>query len=63
MSRNNRLANIFYRLHLIEAYGTGMLKKKVCYHKRKEQLAIELLDDGDIRKQGSGKTVRYSSVK
>ena len=22
-SRNEKLANIFYRLHLIEAYGTG----------------------------------------
>ena len=25
---NRRLANIFYRLHLIEAFGTGMLKIK-----------------------------------
>ena len=24
--RNPRLANVFYRLHLIEAYGTGMMK-------------------------------------
>ena len=24
--RNPRLANVFYRLHLIEAYGTGMIK-------------------------------------
>lgn len=29
--RNRRLANIFYRLHLIEAFGTGMLKIKECY--------------------------------
>ena len=29
--RNRRLANVFYRLHLIEAFGTGMLKIKECY--------------------------------
>jgi len=29
--RNRRLANIFYRLHLVEAFGTGMLKIKECY--------------------------------
>lgn len=29
--RNRRLANAFYRLHLIEAFGTGMLKIKECY--------------------------------
>ena len=29
--RNRGLANIFYRLHLIEAFGTGMLKIKECY--------------------------------
>lgn len=29
--RNRRLANIFYRLHLIEAFGTGMLKIRECY--------------------------------
>ena len=30
-SRNPNLANIFYRLHLIEAYGTGILKIKEAY--------------------------------
>ncbi len=29
--RNQHLANIFYRLKLIEAYGTGMLKINECY--------------------------------
>ena len=29
--RNPNLANIFYRLRLIEAYGTGMLKINECY--------------------------------
>ena len=31
MLRNKNLANIFYRLHLIEAYGTGLLKIDECY--------------------------------
>lgn len=29
--RNRRLADVFYRLRLIEAYGTGMLKISECY--------------------------------
>lgn len=29
--RNQRLANVFYRLRLIEAYGTGILKINECY--------------------------------
>ena len=29
--RNQRLANVFYRLHLIEAYGTGILKINESY--------------------------------
>lgn len=32
-SRNERLANIFYRLHLIEAYGTGIKKILTSYEK------------------------------
>ena len=39
--RNRRLANIFYRLHLIEAFGTGMLKIKECYAGRSCQPAVE----------------------
>lgn len=38
--RNRRLANIFYRLHLIEAFGTGMLKIKECYAGRSCQPAV-----------------------
>ena len=30
--RNQHLANIFYRLRLIEAYGTGILKINECYN-------------------------------
>ena len=29
--RNKRLANVFYRLKLIEAYGTGIMKINECY--------------------------------
>lgn len=39
--RNRRLANIFYRLHLIEAFGTGILKIKECYAGRSCQPAVE----------------------
>ena len=39
--RNRRLANIFYRLHLIEAFGTGMLKIKECYAGCSCQPAVE----------------------
>lgn len=39
--RNRRLANIFYRLHLIEAFGTGMLKIKECYVGCSGQPAVE----------------------
>lgn len=39
--RNRRLANIFYRLHLIEAFGTGMLKIKECYVGCPGQPAVE----------------------
>lgn len=31
MLRSKNLANVFYRLHLIEAYGTGLLKIDECY--------------------------------
>lgn len=31
MLRNKNLANVFYRLHLIESYGTGLLKIDECY--------------------------------
>lgn len=39
--RNRRLANIFYRLHLIEAFGTGMLKINECYAGYYGQPAVE----------------------
>ena len=45
MPRNKRLANVFYRLHLIEAFGTGMPKIKECYHEYQQQPTINLSDN------------------
>lgn len=39
--RNTRLAEIFYRLHLIEAYGTGITKIKKEYKNSKKQPIFE----------------------
>lgn len=36
--RNQELANVFYRLHLIEAYGTGMRKIMKAYEDLEENL-------------------------
>lgn len=43
--RNRRLANIFYRLHLIEAFGTRMLKIKACYADCSNQPAVEVSEN------------------
>jgi ATP-dependent DNA helicase RecG len=43
--RNSRLANVFYRLHLIEAFGTGIPKIMECYHGQKAQPVIEISDN------------------
>lgn len=42
--RNQYLANVFYRLHLIEAYGTGMLKINECYADYSVKPQIEITD-------------------
>lgn len=39
--RNQDLANVFYRLHLIEAYGTGMSKIMKAYEGMEEKPTIE----------------------
>lgn len=39
--RNQELANVFYRLHLIEAYGTGMGKIMKTYEGMEEKPSIE----------------------
>ena len=39
--RNQDLANVFYRLHLIEAYGTGMGKIMRAYEGMEEKPSIE----------------------
>ena len=42
--RNERLANVFYRLRLIEAYGTGLLKISECYADAAVKPKIETSD-------------------
>lgn len=39
--RNQNLANVFYRLHLIEAYGTGMGKIMKAYENEDSKPTIE----------------------
>lgn len=43
--RNNGLAHVFYRLRLIEAFGTGIPKILECYHNQKAQPTIEVSDN------------------
>ncbi len=43
--RNVKLANVFYRLELIEAYGTGMLKIMEAYARTGKQPKIETSDN------------------
>ena len=42
--RNPKLANIFYRLHLIEAYGTGLMKIQNTYRDARVKPKIETSD-------------------
>ena len=42
VARNPRLANVFYRLHLIEAYGTGILKINESYNDTAVKPKIEV---------------------
>lgn len=43
--RNQYLANIFYRLRLIEAYGTGILKINECYEECAVKPMLETTDN------------------
>ena len=43
--RNMKLANVFYRLELIEAYGTGILKMKEAYSGSGKEPEIEISDN------------------
>lgn len=45
IARNKRLANIFYRLGLIEAYGTGVPKIRECYAGSPLDAKIEVSDN------------------
>ena len=40
--RNKKLANVFYRLKLIEAYGTGIMKINECYADQEVKPIIEV---------------------
>lgn len=42
--RNQHLANVFYRLRLIEAYGTGIMKINECYEDDRVKPVIEASD-------------------
>jgi ATP-dependent DNA helicase RecG len=43
--RNSNLANVFYRLQLIEAYGTGMRKIVNAYENSRKKPKIEATDN------------------
>lgn len=43
--RNKNLANVFYRLNLVEAYGTGLLKIQECYADEMGKPKIEVTDN------------------
>ena len=43
-SRNEKLANLFYRMKLIEAYGTGISKIISCYKGQSEQPVFESVE-------------------
>lgn len=43
--RNTRLANIFYRLHLIEAYGIGMPKIMESYREYRDKPSIDISEN------------------
>lgn len=43
--RNKNLAEVFYRLHLIEAYGTGMPKINECYYESDVKPTVEITDN------------------
>ena len=42
VSHNQHLANVFYRLQLIEAYGTGIMKINECYSDKTVKPTIEV---------------------
>ncbi len=42
ITRNKLLANIFYRLGFVEAYGTGIPKVRACYANNLEEPKIEV---------------------
>ncbi len=45
LCKKDRLAHVFYRLRLIEAFGTGIPKIMECYRGQKAQPVIEISDN------------------
>lgn len=61
--RNKNLANVFYRLHLIEAYGTGLLKINECYADELVKPKIEVTDNAfKITLPNNNFTARSGSI-
>ena len=60
--RNKHLADVFYRLHLIEAYGTGISKIKECYKNASVKPTFEVSSNAfKVILPKFGKTVRENS--
>jgi ATP-dependent DNA helicase RecG len=45
LSRNKKLADVFYRLKWVEAYGTGIMKIKEAYENNQEKPDFEVTDN------------------
>lgn len=45
MTRNEKIANVFYRLELVEAYGTGIAKVFESYESERKKPEIEVSDN------------------
>ncbi len=43
--RNKKLADVFYRLRLIEAYGTGLMKIQISYREHRARPRVEVSDN------------------
>lgn len=65
--RNQDLANVFYRLHLIEAYGTGMGKIMGAYEGMEEKPLIETTSsvgaENLLKQNGKARNTNYTVIK
>ncbi len=63
IARNKKLADVFYRLHLIEAYGTGMPKIMEAYKEHGLEPHIEISDNAfKIALPNTNATVKETKV-